>query len=346
MDFPQFISFTVTNACNLRCKMCGQWSKEGYIRNKSGGPDVLPGMGLDDWKRLVDEIAHFQIRFILIRGGEPFLFPGLMELLKYIHSKGLFISLDTNGTMLDKYVPELVKIGNMHITFSVDGPEKIHDGVRGIEGSFKKTRDSIVFLHNMDKDRKISKSICFTISKFSYSGLGEMPDVARNMNIESINIVPYYYVPAEIGRKYEEEMEEYFETSAYSWKGFHHDVSGVDMGIFVKELRKYKASLNGIENFPYMPLTEEEYKVWFNDPAIPVGSMECRNVESLIDIQPNGDANFCVDYPDYSFGNVKSSTIKELWDSQEAEKFREYRRKKPLAVCYRCGGKYISEIKG
>jgi len=34
-----------------------------------------------------------------------------------------------------------------------------------------------------------------------------------------------------------------------------------------------------------------------------------------------------------------------LWNSQKAEKFREYRHQKPLAVCYRCGGKYISEIK-
>lgn len=346
MDFPQFISFTVTNACNLRCQMCGQWSEEGYINNKTKRPDTGTRMKLEDWKRLVDEIANHKIRFILVRGGEPFLFPGLIELLKYINSKGMFISLDTNGTILEKYAEELVNIGNMHITFSIDGPEKIHDNVRGIKGSFMKTKDNIDLIHKLDKEHKISKSICFTISKFSYKGLGEMPDVARSMNIESINIVPYYYVPAETGKEYEKELKEYFDSPAYSWKGFHHDNSGVDFDTFIKELRKYKASLNGIENFPYLPLTEEEYKLWFSDPTMPVGSLKCNNVENLIDIQPDGDANFCVDYPDYSFGNVKESTIKELWDSPQAKKFREYRRKNPLAVCYRCGGKYISEIKG
>ena len=25
----------------------------------------------------------------------------------------------------------------------------------------------------------------------------------------------------------------------------------------------------------------------------------------MIDIQPNGETNFCVDFPDYSIGNVK-----------------------------------------
>ena len=61
-----------------------------------------------------------------------------------------------------------------------------------------------------------------------------------------------------------------------------------------------------------------------------------------MDVQPDGEANFCVDFPDYSFGNVRSSTIKELWNGERAARFREYRRKRPLAVCHRCGAKYIS----
>ena len=82
MDFPRFISFTVTNSCNLRCKMCGQWSEEGYIKNN---PDALSSnLNLNDWKELVDEITQNDIRFVLIRGGEPFLYSGIIELLEYI----------------------------------------------------------------------------------------------------------------------------------------------------------------------------------------------------------------------------------------------------------------------
>ena len=345
MNFPEFISFTVTNTCNLRCRMCGQWGEEGYIKNKTKHTGTNPKMKLNDWKRLVDEIAGYKIRFILVRGGEPFLFPELTDLLKYINSKGIFISLDTNGTKLEKYAEELVSMGNMHITFSVDGPEEIHDNVRGIKGSYRKTKENIALLNQLDKENKISKSICFTISKYSYKGLGEMPEVARSMNIGSISIVPYYYVSAGMGKRYENEMREHFNKPAYSWKGFHHDDPGIDFNIFKEELRKYKTSLNGIENFPYMPLTEEEYKQWFSNSETPVGSQKCNNVENLIDIQPDGEANFCVDYPDYSFGNAKEMTIKELWNNPQARKFREYLRQKPLAVCYRCGGKYISEIR-
>lgn len=345
MNFPQFISFTVTNACNLRCKMCGQWSEEGYIKNNA----VKSGkyLSVNEWKILVDEIARHKIRFILVRGGETFLYPGLMDLIEYINSKGIFISIDTNGTVMDKYAEDLVRLGNMHITFSLDGPEEIHDSVRGIKGSFNKTKETIELLNDIEKrtGRKISKSICFTISKYSYKGLGAMPDVARSMGITSINKLPYYYHSSEVGNVYAEELRTNFNCNAFSWKGFHQEDSGIDFDELTEQLKKYKAYLNGIEDFPFMPMTDADYKNWFSDSFTPVGLQHCKNVEKLIDIQPDGQANFCIDYPDYSFGNVKNSTIQELWDSPAAWKFRNYLRERPLAVCYRCGAKYISEIK-
>ena len=55
MDFPASVSFTITNACNLRCQMCGQWSEEGYVRTGRGPRGPL--LRLDDWKRVADEAA-------------------------------------------------------------------------------------------------------------------------------------------------------------------------------------------------------------------------------------------------------------------------------------------------
>ncbi|MBN1302567.1 MAG: radical SAM protein [Melioribacteraceae bacterium] len=344
MGFPLFISFTLTNACNLRCSMCGQWSDSGYVRNKI--VDVNPGLNVDDWKSLVDEISGHKIRFILIRGGEPFLYPGIMDLLEYINGKGIFMSIDTNGTVINKYAAGLVKLGNMHITFSVDGPEHIHDEVRGMQGSFNKIKENIALFNKLENEssKKISKSICFTISKYSYKGLGEMPAVARDMGITSISIVPSYYFSAETGEKYESEFRDIFKSDTYSWRGFHQNGSGIDFNVFEKEYAKYISALDGIENYPFMPFGLDQYKMWFESTDTVVGSSECMNVEKLMDIQPNGDANFCIDFPDYSIGNVKEMSIEEIWNGEKANFFRKYRREKPLAVCYRCGAKYCSEI--
>ncbi len=50
-----------------------------------------------------------------------------------------------------------------------------------------------------------------------------------------------------------------------------------------------------------------------------------------------------MDFPDYCFGNVRESTIEEVWNGKAAERFRERRRSGPLPVCHRCGAKYMSE---
>lgn len=174
--------------------------------------------------------------------------------------------------------------------------------------------------------------------------MGDLPDVARSLNIDSVNIVPYYYFSSETGSRYEKELEENFGCSTFSWKGFYSEGSGIDADLFLAQLKKYKEKLGEVSNFSFMPLTDKEYVNWFTEPYAEVGIKHCNNVENLIDIQPDGNANFYIDFPDYSFGNIKENTISEIWNSKTAEDFRNYRRKKPLAVCYKCGAKYITEL--
>jgi MoaA/NifB/PqqE/SkfB family radical SAM enzyme len=169
-----------------------------------------------------------------------------------------------------------------------------------------------------------------------------MPNVARGLGVDTVVIVPYNYIPESVGKTYERELKEYFGCEAYTWMGFQHDGSGVDFEVFREGLRKYKAGVKGLQDYPYLELSEDEYRDWFKDPLIPVGPMPCSNVEKLIDIQPDGEANFCVDSPDYSFGNVMDASIEELWNGDRAERFRDYRRKARLAICYRCVSKYMS----
>ena len=58
---------------------------------------------LNDWKKITDKIGE-ELRGCKIRitlaGGEPFLFKELEELIHYIHSKGMKVSLITNGYLL------------------------------------------------------------------------------------------------------------------------------------------------------------------------------------------------------------------------------------------------------
>jgi MoaA/NifB/PqqE/SkfB family radical SAM enzyme len=340
MDFPKLLSFTVTNACNLRCRMCGQWSETGYVR-LSG--KTKPAMQIADWKRLVDEAADNGVAWLLIRGGEPFAVPGVIELLDHLHEKRISFSIDTNATMFGRYAKDLVRIGDLSMTVSVDGTEEIHDYVRGVKGAFQKIEENLAALRAEEKaaGKTLPLSICFTISPYSLPGLGDMPEVARRLGVPELLIVPYYYYPAAVGKKYEEELSA-LGSRGRTWRGFHHETSGVDIEEFLRQLRRFKETLGSIKVFPFMDLTEDDYRTWFTDATTPVGSTECWSVEKVLDIQPDGEANFCVDTPDYSIGNVLGSTIRELWNGEPAERFRKARRKAPLAVCHRCGAKYMA----
>lgn len=85
------INLHILEACNFRCRQCF---------SKFGTEKLLP---VEDWKKIVDNcIAGADVTEFNIAGGEPMLHPGLAELVKYIRSKGVKVSLITNGSLMDE----------------------------------------------------------------------------------------------------------------------------------------------------------------------------------------------------------------------------------------------------
>ena len=82
------INLHILETCNFKCRQCF---------SKFGTKETLP---VEDWKKIVDNcIAEAEFN---IAGGEPMLYPGLVELVQYIRSKGVKVSLITNGSLMDE----------------------------------------------------------------------------------------------------------------------------------------------------------------------------------------------------------------------------------------------------
>ena len=79
LPMPTFVQLRVTNLCNLRCPMCGQWGDTGIYRSDRFPASATDGEGerarireliglkrqlsLQDYVKLLDEIAQrFSIR--------------------------------------------------------------------------------------------------------------------------------------------------------------------------------------------------------------------------------------------------------------------------------------------
>jgi MoaA/NifB/PqqE/SkfB family radical SAM enzyme len=342
-DFPKVVSFTVTNRCNLHCRMCAQWSEEGYmLKGKAGDSYSGNVVRYEDLLKVVDEVQAYGVPLI-IRGGEPLLYPHIVDLLTYIKAKGVSLSLETNAVLLKKYAELLVKLRIDNMIISIDGPEEIHDHVRGVKGTFARVREGLQELekHAKNYGYKIPIGITCTLSADNYQALGGMPDVIRSLGLGVICIVPYYYFPEEQGLAYEKLMREEFNCEAYSWRGFHHEGSGVDVELFLAQLEEFKSKLGELQSYPYMAFTDDEYREWYSSSDTTIHQARCNNIWGLLDVQPDGNVNFCVDFPDYAIGNVAESTLHQLWHSDMARKFRELRTKMEMPVCTRCGAKYM-----
>lgn len=97
IDYPGEVASTIfTRGCNLRCPYC---HNPDFVTNTNEGY-------LFTWDAILDFLKKRAkiIGGVCITGGEPLLHKDLPEKIEEIHSLGLLVKVDTNGTL-----PECLK---------------------------------------------------------------------------------------------------------------------------------------------------------------------------------------------------------------------------------------------
>jgi len=96
----KFVEWKIHNVCNYNCSFCGDRHKDGSQR----------WFTLEQYKEVIDKLIKLsgtQKLWIHITGGEPTLFPGLLELLVHMKSQGAYVSLASNGIRTTRWWVEL-----------------------------------------------------------------------------------------------------------------------------------------------------------------------------------------------------------------------------------------------
>ncbi len=129
---PITLEMYPTLRCNLDCAFCDTTDRHRPPMNE---------LTLDEWTRIIKEFAEMggQQLFVL-GGGEPFIYPNLVQLMNLAKSLGLWGMLTTNGTLIShKDRTRLIKMGWDEIHISLDGASaETHDTLRGKKGTFRK----------------------------------------------------------------------------------------------------------------------------------------------------------------------------------------------------------------
>lgn len=127
--------------CNFACGFCAYDRRLDIPRHEADPSEVARVVGL------FREVAAQKPERLHVSwlGGEPFLWPPLLELSQQISDYGdVAISATTNGSRLSvPGVRQQILSSFSELTISIDGPPHIHDQLRGVPGAFAKTEQAV-----------------------------------------------------------------------------------------------------------------------------------------------------------------------------------------------------------
>lgn len=92
-------AFVRLSGCNLRCVWCdtpyASWEPEGPVREVGDVIEELAGMG---------------VNHVVVTGGEPMIFDGVIDLIKGLKDRGHVITVETAGTVYRELPVDLMSI--------------------------------------------------------------------------------------------------------------------------------------------------------------------------------------------------------------------------------------------
>lgn len=161
---PLVVGWAITNRCNYRCKYCGRWKKK---KKELSTQQVFS---------VIDQLKLLGCKSIVFTGGEPLLREDMGLIIDYCKKKGLFVGINSNGSLFKKRINEIKNID--FLTLSLDGPEKINDSLR-VKGSYKGVIDAI----ETAKKSNINVSLTTVISRQNLKYLKNVLNLAKKYNI-------------------------------------------------------------------------------------------------------------------------------------------------------------------
>ena len=338
---PTEIKLYVNNVCNARCIMCdiGLQNRDSvfYRQLVQTGNNVL---SLENCRQLMGQVRSFSPK-ISISGVEPLLHPDILEIIRIIKNNGLFVGLSTNGILLPELAGGLIDAGPDWIAVSVDGPEPIHDQMRG-QGVYRRVLEGLTLLgqHRTDRANKtiqISANCCIT--HLNYRNLTELADGLLGRALaDRINFTHPYFVTAQAS----EIHNRYFTGLGSSTPSQvpAGELARIDLDALWEQIRQLTHNFpRSRVSFSLRLKSREQLAIYYNHPEQVLAAKKCLIPWKRATLLPNGDMvihNRCFLY---KAGNVFKTSFQEIWNGRRYRTFRRELKKAGLfPVCARCCG--------
>lgn len=285
-----FIQLHLTERCNLTCTHCYQSGKSTDELSLAEIRSVISEVAdmLGEWSAAYD--VAFSSSFN-ITGGEPFLRHDIFPVLEELADKRIDAYLLSNGILITKDKAEvLARLGVKGVQVSIEGPEEIHDAIRG-KGSLKRSLAGIQCL----LDAGIEVAMNTTLSDINATAFPDVIALASSMGVQKLGFSRL--VPSGSGRNLLNKM---------LTKEVLVDLYG----------RIFSLNTGNLKIVTGDPVASQFRSPAGEDVAGSFPSGGCAAGVSGLTILPDGTVTPCRRLP-IPLGNVRTDSLREIWSTSE-----------------------------
>ncbi len=311
---PKVINIFITFLCNSKCRTCNIWKIYQDDKQK-----LNQELKTEEIKRIIMNALNFDVHYISITGGDPFLRSDATEILSIIGNNFKVAGTVTNGLasdlIYDKTKKILETIPPSHfftVAISLDGLEQKHDFQRGITGAFQKSIKTIRLLKELQKNySNLNIDISFTLTNENYEDL--KPTFTYLLDEKLIS-----------------------HPSHFSFRSAQQTKITNSPGDEKNKKEAIKSIRNLQDSYPYFKNKFVDGIVqYIRDPSMQMGS--CYALYSSMWIDPYGDVFPCVGMmQEGPIGNIRQAQydFKSVWFSDETNKKRVKIKKGMCPNCW------------
>ncbi len=329
---PAGVVYEATMRCNLKCEFC----YVGDLLNVEG--EWRQELSVEALRQAFPEKLGLRVN---LTGGEVFVRKDMDEVLGLFREKGYACGyLTTNGTAITESraaaLADLALAGFLkHISVSIDGPGEVHDGARGVKGTFERTAAGLRRLQAAAKAKgaPLKVSINTTVTRESLDALEQMADVAAELGVDAIGLNHLMYAtPDEVDQTLKilgESDRRVIATFVTADPGLVPAAVAAKVGALEARCREQRI------RFDYRPKVHPQLIEGYYTPGTPLRG-RCLYPFLNARVGFSGKVYFCP-FIRIEVGDLTGSTLEDVWNNP---KYVELRRKllerELFPVCRRC----------
>ncbi len=198
-EFDFFVQWHLTEQCNLSCTHCYQNEKKSEEMPFSEIKEILGEIAymLCDWQEAYSVTLSPSIS---ITGGEPLLRRDLPYIIDACMQKKFGVYILSNGTLISRQTAKMFSHqGVKGVQVSIEGPEHIHDSIRGA-GSFRSAISGVNHL----LEAGIVVTLNTTLSRLNAASFTDMIGLASSLGVQMLGFSRL--VPSGRGASLKDEM--------------------------------------------------------------------------------------------------------------------------------------------